>query len=220
LKRLIISDTHIGSKFYKKEELLRLLRTKEYDQLILNGDIIEFLKGPSFTPMVLDIITAIDYSKEIIYVVGNHDAAMTKLIDRSIYNVKFVEEYYFKENGRSFRIEHGDKYETGLVHRRYLMKIISTFQDILERTFGIDLSTWITNLKLKKRKLKRVWDIVDQNNDIDVMIIGHTHIPEVLIWIDENEKIKTYVNTGDWVQHATYVEIEDGILRLKNFLKE
>jgi UDP-2,3-diacylglucosamine pyrophosphatase LpxH len=220
LKRLIISDTHIGSKFYKKEELLRLLRTKKYDQLILNGDIIEFLKGPSFTPMVLDIITAIDYSKEIIYVVGNHDAAMAKLVDRSLYNIKFVEEYCFKENGRSFRIEHGDKYETGLIHRRYLMKIISIFQDILERTFGIDLSTWITNLKLKKKRLKRVWDIVDQNSDVDVIIIGHMHVPEVLIWIDEDEKIKTYVNTGDWVQHATYVEIEAGILRLKNFLKE
>jgi len=220
LKRLIISDTHIGSKFYKKEELLRLLRTKKYDQLILNGDIIEFLKGPSFTPMVLDIITAIDYNKEIIYVIGNHDVAMAKLVDRSLYNIKFVEEYCFKENGRSFRIEHGDKYETGLIHRRYLMKIISIFQDILERTFGVDLTTWITNLKLEKRKIKRVWDIVDQNSDVDVIIIGHMHIPEVLIWIDENEKIKTYVNTGDWVQHATYVEIEDGVLRLKNFLKE
>lgn len=220
MKRLIISDTHIGSKFYKKEELLRLLRTKKYDQLILNGDIIEFLKGPSFTPMVLDIITAIDYNKEIIYVIGNHDVAMAKLVDRSLYNIKFVEEYCFKENGRSFRIEHGDKYETGLIHRRYLMKIISIFQDILERTFGVDLTTWITNLKLEKRKIKRVWDIVDQNSDVDVIIIGHMHIPEVLIWIDENEKIKTYVNTGDWVQHATYVEIEDGVLRLKNFLKE
>ena len=220
MKRLIISDTHLGSKFYKKEELLRLLRTKEYDQLILNGDIIEFLKGPSFTPMALDIITAIDYSKEIIYVIGNHDTAMAKLVDRSIYNVKFVEEYCFEENGRAFRIEHGDKYETGLIHRRHLIKIISTFQDILERAFGIDLSTWITNLKLEKRKLKRVWDIVDQNNDIDVIIIGHLHIPEVVIWIDENEKIKTYVNSGDWVQHATYIEINDGVVRLRNFLKK
>ena len=220
MKRLIISDTHIGSRFYKKEELLRLLRTKKYDQLILNGDIIEFLKGPTFTTIALDILRAIDPNKEVIYIVGNHDTAIANLIGQEFMNVKFVREYSFQEGGRSFRIEHGDKYETGLVHRRYIMKIISTFQDIIERTFGLDLSTWITNLKLKKRKLKRLWDIIDHNNDIDALIIGHTHIPEVIIWIDENEKIKTYVNTGDWVQHATYVEIEDGVIRLRNFENE
>jgi len=196
------------------------LRTKKYDQLILNGDIIEFLKGPTFTTIALDILRAIDPNKEVIYIVGNHDTAIANLIGQEFMNVKFVREYSFQEGGRSFRIEHGDKYETGLVHRRYIMKIISTFQDIIERTFGLDLSTWITNLKLKKRKLKRLWDIIDHNNDIDALIIGHTHIPEVIIWIDENEKIKTYVNTGDWVQHATYVEIEDGVIRLRNFENE
>lgn len=196
------------------------MRTKKYDQLILNGDIIEFLKGPTFTTIALDILRAIDPNKEVIYIVGNHDTAIANLIGQEFMNVKFVREYSFQEGGRSFRIEHGDKYETGLVHRRYIMKIISTFQDIIERTFGLDLSTWITNLKLKKRKLKRLWDIIDHNNDIDALIIGHTHIPEVIIWIDENEKIKTYVNTGDWVQHATYVEIEDGVIRLRNFENE
>jgi|TARA_R110002110_G_scaffold42939_8_gene134134 UDP-2,3-diacylglucosamine pyrophosphatase LpxH len=220
LKRLIISDTHIGSKFYKKEELLRLLQTKTYDQLILNGDIIDFLKGPTFTTTALDILRAIDPSKEIIYVVGNHDTAVSELIDQTFLNIKFVKEYCFEDTGRKFRVEHGDKYETGLVHKRYVMKIISIFQDIIERTSGLDLSTWLTNLKLKKRKLKRLWDILEDNDDVDALIVGHTHLPEVLIWIDENEKIKTYVNTGDWVQHATYVEIVDGVIRLKNFLKE
>ena len=72
----------------------------------------------------------------------------------------------------------------------------------------------------KKRKLIKIWDIVKWNEDADVFIMGHTHNPEVLIWVDKNEKIKTYVNTGDWVQHATYVTIRDGQVRLKNYLVE
>jgi len=119
-----------------------------------------------------------------------------------------------------FRVEHGDAYETGIVHYQKTMKVVSVFQDIIERIFNIDLSEWLTNLRLKKRKLKRLWDIIDKNSDVDVLIIGHMHIPEVVIWIDEYEKIKTYVNSGDWVQHATYVEINDGIVRLRNFLKK
>ena len=60
---------------------------------------------------------------------------------------------------------------------------------------------------------------MELNNDVDVLIVGHTYVPEVLIWIDEEEEIKTYVNTGDWVSHATYVEIEDGVVRLRNHSK-
>jgi len=197
-----------------------LIKTSEYDQLILNGDIIEFLKVPVFTPLALEIIKAIDYTKEIIYVVGNHDVALANFIGQDLYGMKFVEEYCFEDSGRIFRIEHGDKYETGLVHRKYIMKLISLAQDFLERTFSVDLSSWLTNLKIKKRKLKKLWDVIDANDDVDVLVMGHLHIPEVVIWIDEDENIKTYVNSGDWVQHTTYVEIDDGVVRLRNFLKK
>lgn len=220
MKRLIISDTHIGSRFCRKEKLLELLKSQDYDQLILNGDIIEFLKVPTFTPLALEIIEAIDYSKDIIYVVGNHDVALANLIGQELHGVSFVEDYSFEEHGRTFRVEHGDKYETGLVHQKYTMKFISLIQDFLERTFSVDLTSWLTNLKIKKRKLKKLWDIIDMNNDVDVLIMGHLHIPEVVIWIDEDENIKTYVNSGDWVQHATYVEVNDGVIRLRNFLKK
>tara|TARA_Y100000034_G_C6800753_1_gene359160 strand:- start:223 stop:885 length:663 start_codon:yes stop_codon:yes gene_type:complete len=220
LKRLIISDTHIGSKFYKGEKLCEFLSCMEYDQLILNGDIVEFLKIPTFTNRVVEILKAINYNKEIIYVIGNHDKAFGNFAGKEIFGVKFVDEYEFEEKGRKFRIEHGDKYEKGIIHYRTVMKIVSIFQDFLERYFDVDVSTWFNNLRINKRKIKRLWDIIDLNNDVDVLIIGHTHIPEAVIWIDENEKIKTYVNSGDWVSHATYVEINDGIVRLRNFLKE
>ena len=47
--------------------------------------------------------------------------------------------------------------------------------------------------------------------------MGHTHNPEALIWIDEDQRIKTYINAGDWVTHQTYVTVSDGIARLKKF---
>jgi len=220
LKRLVISDTHIGSKFYKEKELYDFLESEEYDQLILNGDIIEFLKIPMFTKGCLEIIKGIDYTKEIIYIIGNHDRAMANFSGGELFGIKFMNEYEFEEAGRKFRIEHGDVYEKGIVHYRTVMKFISVFQDFLERYFNLDVSTWFNNLKINKRKIKRLWDIIDLNSDVDVLIVGHTHIPEAVIWIDENEKIKTYVNSGDWVSHSTYVEINDGVVRLRNFTKK
>ena len=220
MRRLIISDTHIGSKFYKEEELYSFLESEEYDQLILNGDIIEFLKIPTFTEKCLEIIKRIDYEKEIIYLIGNHDRALARFVGQEAFGIHFKNEYEFEENGRKFRIEHGDKYERGIVHYRTVMKIISVFQDALERYFNLDVSTWFNNLQINKRKIKRLWDIIDLNNDVDVLIVGHTHIPEAVIWINEDEVIKTYINSGDWVSHATYVEIIDGVVRLRNFLKK
>ena len=146
--------------------------------------------------------------------------ALANFSGQDMFGIQFKEEYEFEEHGRKFRIEHGDKYEKGIVHYRTVMKIISVFQDFLERYFNVDVSTWFNNLKINKRKIKRLWDIIDLNNDVDVLIVGHTHIPEAVIWIDENEKIKTYVNSGDWVSHATYVEITDGVVRLRNYLKK
>ena len=142
MKRLIVSDTHIGSRFCKKDELLSLLKNKKYDQLILNGDIIEFLKVPTFAPIVMEIVKSIDLTKEIIYIIGNHDISLSGFIGEQFRNVKFMDEYCFEEGGRKFRVEHGDKYEKGIVHHRILMKIISAFKDALEIILGWNLSKW------------------------------------------------------------------------------
>ena len=85
---MIISDTHIGSQFCRERQLLDLLRTKEYDQLILNGDIIEFLKIPTFTEKAAELLKSIDYNKEVIYVIGNHDKALEGFIGSDFLNIK------------------------------------------------------------------------------------------------------------------------------------
>jgi len=216
MKRIIISDIHIGSKNYKGRELVRFLRNSEYDQLILAGDIIDFIKIPSFTKYAIDIFESIDFTKDIIYIVGNHDISFKKLIGNSFFGIKFLDSYEFSEGGRKFKIEHGDRYESGLVSSRLWMNIVSIFHDWLERRFNWNLTSWFINYKIKKRKLIRVWDIMKRNDDIDVLIMGHSHCPEAVIWVDKNEKIKTYVNCGDWVSNETWVSIDTGVVRLRS----
>ena len=93
----------------------------------------------------------------------------------------------------------------------------SIFQDMIERIINLNLSEWYRNIIKRRRKLIRIWDIIEWNKDADVFIMGHTHTPEVLIWVDHNQDIKTYVNTGDWVEHQTYVTIEDDVIRLRSW---
>jgi UDP-2,3-diacylglucosamine pyrophosphatase LpxH len=217
VKRIIISDTHIGTKFYKSQELLEFLESAEYDELILAGDIIDFIKIPVFSERCMEILEAVDYNKRIIYVVGNHDESLINVVDKKFFNIIFMKRYDFEENGRKFRVEHGDAYDKGALANRVFVKLLSVIQNMLEFTFNFDFTTWWTEIQIKKHKLRSIINILRHHPKIDVFIMGHTHIPEALIWVDENATIKTYINSGDWVTHQTYVSVTDGIARLRKF---
>ena len=85
---------------------------------------------------------------------------------------------------------------------------------VLLYEFRVGLEEYLKNASSSMKKLT---DIIDFNNDVDVSIMGHSHRPEVVIWVDHQEQIKTYVNTGDWIEHTTYVIIKEGQIRLKNW---
>ena len=128
-----------------------------------------------------------------------------------------MKRYDFEEKGRSFRIEHGDLYEKGALANRVFVKILSVVQNMLEFTFNFDFTTWWTEIQIKKHKLRSIINILRHHPKIDVFIMGHTHIPEALIWVDEDQNIKTYINAGDWVTHQTYDTVTDGVARLRTF---
>lgn len=222
MKRVVISDLHIGSAYCKEEELSQFLNGLECDEIILAGDIVDFVKIPIFSELSLEILRKIVAFPRVVYIIGNHDFSFDAFAGHRLNHIHFMEKYEFEEGGRTFRIEHGDRYEKGIWAKwseGALLKFISVLQDWLERRFSIDLATWWANRALAKRKLVRIWDIIDFNNDVDVAIMGHSHRPEVVIWVDQEEQIKTYVNTGDWVEHTTYAQIIDGVIRLKKFKK-
>jgi UDP-2,3-diacylglucosamine pyrophosphatase LpxH len=221
VKRVIISDLHIGSKYYRGGPLLEFLKGIDYDELILAGDIIDFIKVPKFSARAADIMSAVKRNRKVYYIVGNHDHPLKGFIGKEVFGIKFLDKYEFEEGGRKFRVVHGDQYdEHGIIHHNLFMSLLSICQDFIERTFDIDLATWWTGWRLKKRKLRRIWDILKWNNDADVFVMGHSHCPEVVIWVNEEQQIKTYANSGDWVSHQTYIEIIDGILRLKKYESE
>jgi len=219
MKRLIISDLHLGSFHAKEQQLLAFLsNNNDFDELILAGDIIDFIIIPTFTEQTAKLFEFVsNFTGKVIYIVGNHDIPFKSCIGTEIFDIKFVDAWEFEENDKKFRIEHGDRYETGIIHRKALMKIIMVAQDMLGRMFNWNLSAWWQHLFENKRKAKRIWDILQWNDDADVFIMGHNHEPEVLIWVNEEEEIKTYVNSGDWTEHCTYVTVIDGVTRLKKF---
>ena len=220
MKRVVISDLHIGSNYCKEEQLVQFLETIECDELILAGDVIDFIKVPSFSRTTARLLNLLNKFEKVIYIIGNHDHSLANFVNGTVGNIEFKDIYEFSDGQRKFRIKHGDDYDRSFWYNfteGFLIKFISIFQDWIERKFDVDLTTWWANRKIKKRKLIRIWDIINLNNDVDVFIMGHSHTPEAVIWVDEDQTIKTYINSGDWVAHTTYVTIENGITRLRKF---
>jgi UDP-2,3-diacylglucosamine pyrophosphatase LpxH len=211
----------LGSEYSKEEDLLNLLSCVKYDELILAGDIIEFLRNPEFTKTTGEIINFIQsFEGPIKYIVGNHDDAFESFVGRHISGIEFLREYKFIYGNRKYKIQHGDQYDSGIAKQRYLIRFVSSIQNIIERYFKVNLSKWWSLKQIKKRKLKKIYDIVQWNDDADVFIMGHTHNPEVLIWLNKDENLKTYINCGDWVDNCTYVVIENGQVRLRKWEKK
>jgi UDP-2,3-diacylglucosamine pyrophosphatase LpxH len=116
MKTLIISDIHIGSKYCRESDLVEFLQSTEYDRLILAGDIIDFIKIPSFTKKTIEVLSSINFDKDIVYIVGNHDYAFREWSGSNVLGISFVEKYEFESGKRKIRVEHGDAYDGGILN--------------------------------------------------------------------------------------------------------
>jgi len=218
MRRLIISDLHMGSLFSRENKILKLLTEEEFDELILGGDIIDFIKVPKFTKTSLEIFNILsNLSVPIIYIIGNHDLAFSEFEDQTLLNLHFMKRYDFTDNNKKIRVEHGDDYDNSIVKWEYLMLLISLIGNIIERYLRIDtdklLSYWEKYRNKARDKVDSI-NILKKNTDVDIFVMGHTHRPDIVeTTIDEKQMV--YANSGDWVQHSTYLIVENGKVDLK-----
>ena len=220
MKRLIISDLHLGSRFSNELSILELFNTEDYDELILAGDIIDFIRIPKFTKNTLKILNTIfnNFEKKkqkIIYIVGNHDIAFTNFIENDIANIiEFKKRYDFIDNNKKIRIEHGDDYDNIIIKWEFLMNIICVIANIFERFFNYDISKKWEQLRENTRDKINIYNIMNKNHDVDIFIMGHTHDPKI-ITKNFNTTIQTYANSGDWVSNNSYIIVENGDIDIK-----
>ena len=127
--RLVISDLHLGSITSKEESLHHLLLNLDFDELILAGDIIDFIKVPTFTEKTAEIFNHLkSLDKKIVYVVGNHDIGLSSFVGKNVFGVDFVNKYEFYYASKKYKIVHGHQFETGIVTWRFFMNFLSVTQ--------------------------------------------------------------------------------------------
>ncbi|MFI3267801.1 MAG: UDP-2,3-diacylglucosamine diphosphatase [Rikenellaceae bacterium] len=222
-KTIVISDTHIGSKWSHLAEVTAFLKENTSELLILNGDIIDgwhlmrnrkrWKKSYNdFMTLMLDIQKR---NTQIIYLRGNHDDFLDNVVPFKYENFSIVKSFIYESFGNRYYVFHGDLFDDVTSKIRWASKVgdklysfllqINRYYNDHRRRHGKE---YFSISKVMKNKVKnfvssfskfdsKIEGIARKNNCSGV-IAGHIHQAEIR---DINGI--TYLNSGDWIESLT-----------------
>lgn len=236
---VILSDLHLGSYHCRARELQKYLSSIQPKTLVLNGDVIEraAITKRYFPRQHMEIINTLLHltltGTNIYYVTGNHDDYLRKFLSLSLGPIHFREKLVFHIKGQSYWIFHGDILDAQRMVSpavRYLgdkgyhlLLRLNRMQNKVQKLLGrppISLATKV------KSKLGKAQAYIDQfevtaaklaaKKGYDRVICGHIHQP-VIKAIQVGDRQVTYMNSGDWVENLTALELRFGKWELYHY---
>lgn len=215
MKTVIISDCHIGSLESNHKDVLHFLKQLKCNRLVLNGDFWELWDSTAdeLNKSYSEIIATINnMQNEVVYIPGNHDLSYkgTPLFSNKVSVVNYYA--FMTTRNRKVIVIHGHQFDS--FWWTLCQKPLAKLNKFIRKNFGIsyknvhnDDRKAVINLKNKSRKYYK-------NLGYDIVIVGHTHSPEL---IPNNCNEPTFINCGDWKSHNTFVTIENDNLSLEKF---
>ena len=225
------SDNHLGSPNHK-DSLVRekifvswLNKIKSDAQVIfLLGDLFDFWfeyhytvpKG--FTRVLGKLSELCDSGIKIYFFTGNHDYWMKDYFKKEIGITVIKKPSEFKINNKLFFIGHGDGLGPGDLKYKFLKRIFrNPFFIFLFRInyswFGVPLGNFLSRnnkilsgntekfISKEKEMIYHFCKKKLKSRYYDFFIFGHRHLP-LKIDLGNNS---TYYNTGDWINHYTFI---------------
>ncbi|MEJ7680293.1 MAG: UDP-2,3-diacylglucosamine diphosphatase [Segetibacter sp.] len=231
---LVISDVHLGTYGCHAKELLYYLKSIKPKTVVLNGDIIDIWQfSKSYWPkhhmkVVKHLLGWIGKGVKTYYVTGNHDEMMRKFSGLKMGSFRIVNKIVLDlpENKKAW-IFHGDVFDITMQHSKWLAKLGAVGYDTLilinrffnfisEKVFNkgkISLSKKIKNSVKSSVKFINNFEQTSADigisNHFDYVICGHIHQPEMRV-MENNEGSIVYLNSGDWIENLTALELVNG----------
>ena len=227
-RTVFLSDTHLGMRETGIQKLNHFLSHISCKTLVLNGDFIDgwALEGSgewkkADTRCVRLILKMVEKEKtKVIYLRGNHDDFLSRILPITFDRIKVCEKYIHKGKERKYLVLHGDCFDSFSTKRKWIARIGSIGYDNLMRFNRIynkyrkfrgkkpfSLSAWA------KAKVKSAVNHVHRYEDslanmarkhkCEGMICGHIHVAA-----DRIIEGIHYLNSGDWVESNTAI-VED-----------
>jgi len=214
MNAIVISDLHIGSKYFHRQQFKRFLdHLPEAYVLVLNGDIIEcpISKLKPNDQRILNQIKEISSRQTVIWVQGNHDVGF---IPQSFGSVLQKPMHIFENR---LLITHGDKFDAVMPQNRAFMKAFRLLHAMRVR-FGAKpvhvaeyAKKWESFYRVLRKNVMMNAVNYAHKKGFQAVTCGHTHYVE-----DEIVNGIRYINTGAWTElPAHYLVINADNMRLE-----
>jgi UDP-2,3-diacylglucosamine pyrophosphatase LpxH len=234
-RTLFISDCHLGSSGAQAEQLARVLKHVECDEIYLVGDIIDMwrLRQRWYWPdahntVIRRLLKMSHRGTRVTYVPGNHDEAARQFCGLVFGGIRVaMDAVHETADGRRLLVTHGDKFDlvvqnsrllsiAGTVGYEMLLRVNRAFNGV-RKLFGLPYYSLSQAIKARVKSACNFISNFEQalvaearRGGFDGVVCGHIHKAEQRR-IEEIE----YLNCGDWVESCTMlVEHEDGRIEL------
>ena len=227
-RTLFLSDIHLGFKRARVRELAEFLRRVDAECIVLVGDIVDalslakrFFWTDEHTEVLRLLLARRRAGTRLVYVPGNHDAALSIVADILHGSLEVHREWVHKTaGGARLLVAHGDQFEATLACPGWLYKIADVLYEAnlalnhrvndLRQLLGRPYKSLMERVKLALPASARYIARFEQSavryaaeQGYDGVICGHIHRPR-LCRIEGT----LYANTGDWVESCSAL-VED-----------
>ncbi|MCP4583734.1 MAG: UDP-2,3-diacylglucosamine diphosphatase [candidate division Zixibacteria bacterium] len=161
---------------------------------------------------------------EIVYLPGNHDFWLGNYLHKQVGITLAGDQLEIDHHGKKIHLYHGDGLAYGDYGYRLLKKLFRFKPNIwLYKLMPVDWAYRLAHrtsgasreyTSKKPKDLRGYYDYAAEKikSGCDAVIMGHTHVPEI-------KKLDNglYINTGDWLDHFSYVVLENGEFKLEYY---
>ena len=235
---VFVSDAHLGTESAEREASREARLHSLFDslpgrasRLVIAGDLFDFwFEYRTAIPRrhfgTLARLRALrDQGIEISYLAGNHDFWLGRFLSDEL-GIRTVSDCLTIEaQGRRLWVHHGDGLVGGDLGYRVLKRVLRNPVSIglyrwLHPDVGIPLAQLVSNGSRHSRprpalQPERLWREIAAPRfaeGFDGVLVGHFHHAHL-----QREGGRDFVVLGDWIEHFTYAELEEGRLELKTW---
>lgn len=226
-RSIFISDLHLGSAGSRAREISEFLRRVDCEYLYLVGDVVDAWVGgrttrwkPGQETALLDLLQKASVDCKVRYTPGNHDAVMRRFIGLNLFNTEIEHSFvHVQPDGRRLLVIHGDEFDRFVTTYKPAAWLLANLYELVSRlnwttdAIGQRLGWWQPS-DYSKRMKKGVKSLTErasgfeehlvaeaQRLGLNGVVCGHVHRAA----INTHENGVVYYNTGDWVEHTTFI---------------
>jgi len=199
---IIVSDLHIGSRFFVTAAFEQFLNQMPEDcELVFNGDVIDnpYVKLSPSHRKILDLIKQLSFRQKIIWLQGNHDNGY---LPDQLGKVMFKRSHSV---GHRLLITHGDDFDEIMPRNQLFMKTFKLLHKVRVKLGARPVHVaeyakkWESFYKVLRKNVMTNAVKCAMENGYEAVTCGHTHYAEDVVFNGVR-----YINTGAWTEFPSF----------------